>query len=171
MRKMTFWLSVVILAGVVYLAWPTPAVTPMQNALPVAAVKAEPVPFLIRSKTRQIIAEWKKLAASRSEGDREASQVKIRLALDAIRQRLQADGAFGESALRDAMLAAARELGHGGEQAVYLIGAALDSAGAIARSGPAPGGALGQLISSATGLSASSGEQEPEASRGKEPER
>jgi hypothetical protein len=124
MRGLSLLLVLGLLAGIAYVAWPEPSPPPAE------AVTTEPeaagVPFLIKSKMRQIIGEWKTLAAARSHGDRNAAWTKINLAVQAIKERLHADGMFGADAMRSSMLAAAEELGYRREQAAHLIDAVLD---------------------------------------------
>jgi hypothetical protein len=165
MRKLPLWIALVILAGVAYLAWPDPrgssssaAATQEAGALPPHGTARE-VPFLVKSKTRQIFEEWKSLARARSAGDREAVWIKINLALEAIRQRLHRDGAYAPGAMREAMLAAAREMGLDERGAAHVINTMLDGPEGAQNSGSILGGAIGRAVGAVATPSAA---EEPE---------
>ena len=133
MRKLSLGLGLLLLGGIGYVAWPEPPAPPAQ---PVngGSKPVELVPFLVKAKTRQIFEEWQKLAAAKSAGDRQAGWTKINLAVDAIRERLHADGRFAPGALHKAMESAARELGYEGKQATHVIEGALAGQGEATQS-------------------------------------
>lgn len=152
MRKLSLWIALVILAGVAYLAWPTAtggsSATDVVNA-PYADPTAEQVPFLIKAKTRQIFEEWTSLSRARSVGDREAVWVKINLALEAIRQRLHRDGSYAPGAMREAMLAAAKEIGYDERGAAHVISTVLDGGEGAQPAGSSLGGVIGRVTGGA----------------------
>ncbi len=132
MRKLLLLLVLGLLGGITYLAWPEPPPPPVET---VATAPAERVPFLVKSKMRQIINEWKTLASARSAGDRHACWTKINLAVQSIEERLHADGVFAAGAMRSSMLAAAEELGYRRDSAAHLIDAVLKGEGEGAPTG------------------------------------
>jgi hypothetical protein len=165
MRKLPLWIALVILAGVAYLAWPDPRGSSSSAAAAREAGALSPdgaareVPFLVKSKTRQIFEEWKSLARARSAGDREAVWIKMNLALEAIRQRLHRDGAYAPGAMREAMLAAAREIGLEERAAAHVFNTVLDGPEGAQTAGGVLGGAIGRAVGAVAPPSAA---EEPE---------
>ena len=155
MRKFSLWIALVILAGVAYVAWPTASgVSSGSSAAdssdsPSADPAPVQVPFLVKSKTRQIFEEWTTLSRARSTGDREAVWVKINLALEAIRQRLHRDGAYAPGAMREAMLTAASEIGYDEQGAAHVIGTVLGGHGGAQSSGGVLSGVIGRALGGA----------------------
>ena len=135
MRKLSLVLGLVLLGGVAYFTWPDEQPPPPVETVAPAAEPAERVPFLVKSKMRQIINEWKRLASARSAGDRHACWTKINLAVQSIEERLHADGVFAAGAMRSSMLAAAEELGYRRDSAAHLIDAVLKGEGEGAPTG------------------------------------
>lgn len=140
MRGLLLWGGVAALAGVTYVSWPPPPA--LEDGPPASSLAnvEEPVPFLVRAKMRQILAEWKNLAVARSAGDRNAAWIKIELAVNDIRQRVRSDGGLADGAVRQAMLAAARQLGHTGSQSGYVIDAVLQGPSSSEGNSAAGGG-------------------------------
>jgi hypothetical protein len=155
-RNLSLALGVLLLGGVAYLAWPEPAAPPTEPSDEVAR-PADRVPFLIKAKTRQLFEEWEKLAASTSVGDRQASRTKINLAVQAIRERLHADGLFSAAALQDAVRTAAAELGYHGQHTSDVLAATLEGEQSQQKKGSAIIGALKQVAGAANQAAEASG--------------
>jgi hypothetical protein len=139
MKMLLLWTAFIILAGYAYVSWTTPAEPTAEVADVVVPPPPPPppVPFLIKSKTRQVFDEWKAMASARSAGDQQVRWMRIHLCLEAIRQRLHRDGAFAPDALEEAMAAAAREIGYDEQSARHIVEAVMQ--GAAGGVGEAPG--------------------------------
>ncbi len=130
------------------MAWPEPDAPAAEPGEELART-TDRVPFLIKAKTRQIFEEWEKLAVSTSVGDRQASQTKIKLAVQSIRERLHADGLFSPGSLPEAMRMAAAELGYEGKHVAHVMSATLEGEQNQQKKGSAIIGTLEQVAGAA----------------------
>jgi len=80
-------------------------------SVPNVSPKPSPVPFVLQVKVRAIHEQVRALSRSTSRGDTGPALVKMRRAVEDIRERLERDGVRDEAAILSAVRAAAAQAG------------------------------------------------------------
>jgi len=126
MTRLPVLVTVVMLGGITYTAWPPPA-TPPAAAEPDSMGKLAPtagrvaVPFLVLSKVRQILEQQRKLAVATSPGDIRPAEIRIGLAVRDVRERLLRDGIHADATVLEVVRAAAAEAGFNAQQTSVVV--------------------------------------------------
>jgi hypothetical protein len=115
-----------VLGGITYTAWPPPALPPaavepdgMGELTPTARRVA--VPFSVLVKVRQILEQQRKLAVATSGGDIRPAEMKVRLAVSDVRERLLRDGIHAEAVVLEVVRAASAEAGFNAQQTSVVM--------------------------------------------------
>jgi hypothetical protein len=116
MRSLPLLAAAVILTGFAYWFLRPSEIPPEPPAESTASIAhpetpPPPVPFLIKAKVRAIHEQLAVISRSTSRGDIGPAQVKIGLAVEDIKERLQSDGIRDEASMLSAVRAAAAAAG------------------------------------------------------------